>query len=252
MAGGLSSGAAILRVARNHNRSTTVLAARARLAVLRSGSRHEEVDRLTAAVSRKELELAQARDPETDRVRLQAIVDRRSTELTYARQNLARSTELFGSGLMPKMTFERDQESVAVQQKLVDEAQGELAVFMEAKSRDAQLRQKELQEGRSQLDMAIAGPRPEEVQAAEAEVRRLEAELAFLEDELRRATIYSPADGVVVTPYLKNRLGQFVHRGELLCKLAVSGAPTSVEIAVPEKEAADVAVGYPVAVKLNS
>ena len=227
-------------------------AARAGLAVLRSGSRPEEVERLGAAVSRKELELAHARDPETERVRLQAIIERRSTELKYAQQTLARSTELFGSGLMPKMTFERDQESAAVQQKLLDEARGGLAVFIEAKSRDAQLRHKELQEARSQLDLAIAGPRPEEVQAAEAEVRRLNAELAFLEDELRRTTIYSPADGVVVTPYLKNRLGQFVHRGEMLCKLAVSGAQTSVEIAVPEKEAADVAVGYPVAVKLNS
>jgi multidrug efflux pump subunit AcrA (membrane-fusion protein) len=227
-------------------------AARARLAMLRSGSRREEVERLGAAVSRKELELDQARDPETECTRLQAIVERRTTELAYARQNLARSTELFRSGLMPKMTFERDQENAAVQQKQLDEARGDLAVLMESKSRDAQLREKELQETRSQLHLAIAGPRPEEVQAAEAEVRRLEAELAFLEDELRRAIIYSPSDSVVVTPYLKNRLGQFVHRGEMLCKLAVAGARTSVEIAVPEKEAADVAVGYPVAVKLNS
>jgi putative peptide zinc metalloprotease protein len=247
--------AALANPDRLHDRAKTraeLDAARARLAMLRSGSRREEVDRLGAVVSRKELELAQARHPETERVRLQAIVERRSTELAYAQQNLARSTELFGSGLMPKMTFERDQESLAVAQKLLDEARGELAVLMEAKSRDAQLRQKEVQEARSQLDLATAGPRREEVQAAEAEARRLEAELVFLEDELRRATIFSPADGVVVTPYLKNRLGQFVHRGDLLCKLAVSSARTSVEIAVPEKEAADVAVGYPVAVKLNS
>jgi multidrug resistance efflux pump len=238
-----------------HNRAKTraeLDAARARFAALRSGSRREEVERLGAAVSRKELELAQARDPETERTRLQAIVDRRSTEVAYAQQSLARSAELFHSGLMPKMTFQRDQENAEVQQKQLDEARGEVAVLMESKSRDAQLREKELQEARSQLDLAIAGPRPEEVQGAEAEVRRLEAERAFLEDELRRAIIYSPSDGIVVTPYLKNRLGQFVHRGEMLCKLLVSGARTSVEIAVPEKEATDVAVGYPVAVKLNS
>jgi putative peptide zinc metalloprotease protein len=240
---------------RSHDRAKTraeLDAARARLAVLRSGSRREELERFGAEVSKKEVELAQARNPETERARLQAMIDQRSTELAYAQQNLTRDRELFGEGLMSKMIFERDQESFAVQEKLLEEARGELAVLMEAKSRNAQLLQKELQEARSQLDLATAGPRQEEVQAAEAEGRRLEAELAFEEDELRRATIYSPADGVVVTPYLKNRIGQFAHRGELLCKLAVSGASTTVEISVPEKEAADVAVGNPVVVKLNS
>jgi len=227
-------------------------AARARLAVLRAGSRREEVERLGAAVSEKELELAHARDPETERARLQATIDQRNTELTYAQQNLARTTQLYKSGLVPKVTFEHDQETVAVRQRQLDEARGELAVLLQIKSRDAELRQKELQEARSQLDLAVAGPRPEEVQAAQAEVRRLEAELSFLNDELRRATVYSPADGVVVTPYLKNRVGQFVHRGEMLTKLAVSSTQTKLEIAVPEKEAADVAVGNPVAVKLNS
>jgi len=247
--------AALANPDRLHDRATTQAeldAARARLSVLRSGSRREEVERLGTVVSRKELEVAQARDPENERVRLQASVDQRAAELTYAQQNFARSTQLFRSGLIPKMTFEHDQETVAVQQKLLDQAKGELAVAMEAKGRDADLRQKELQEARSQLALAIAGPRPEEIQAGEADVRRLEAELAFLEDELRRATVYSPAEGVVVTPYLKNRLGQFVHRGELLCKLAVASPQTRIEIAVPEKEAAEVAVGYPVAVKLNS
>ena len=227
-------------------------AARARLAELRAGSRPEDIERLRAAVSEKQLELAQARDPETERGRLQAAIDQRGTELTYARQTLARSTELFRSGLTPKMNFERDQEAAAVAQKRLDEARGELAVLLQARSRDAELRQKELQEAQSQLNLAVAGPRPEQIQAAEAEVRQLEAELSFLEDELRRAAVYSPSDGVVVTPYLKNRVGQFVRRGELLCKLAVSGPQTRVEIAVPEKEAADVAIGNPVAVKLNS
>jgi multidrug efflux pump subunit AcrA (membrane-fusion protein) len=227
-------------------------AARARLAVLRAGSRVEDVERLQAAVSEKQLELAQARDPETERARLQAAVDQRATELQYAQQTLARSTQLFNSGLMPRVAFERDQETVAVRQKQLDQARGELAVVLQSKSRDAQLRQQELQEAQSRLDLAVAGARPEEIQAADADVRRLEAELVFLQDDLKRATIYSPADGVVVTPYLKNRLGQFLHRGEMLCKVAASGSQTRIELAIPEKEAGDVSVGYPVAVKLNS
>jgi hypothetical protein len=73
-------------------------------------------------------------------------------------------------------------------------------------------------------------------------IAALMAEPGIVRNRLKiGAAIYSPADGVVVTPYLKNRVGQFAHRADLLCKLAVSGARTTVEITVPEKEAADLA-----------
>jgi multidrug resistance efflux pump len=220
--------------------------------LLRSGSRPEEIERLRAEVSRKELELANARDTETERKPLTAIIERRSAELTYAQQSLARATQLFDLGLIPKMTFEREQQSLAVQQKLFDEARGALSVLIETKSRDAELREKELLEARSQLSVAVAGARREEIEAAEADVRRLDAELAFLDGELGRATVFSPEDGVVATPRLSNRAGQFIHRGETFCKIVVSGEESIIEMAVPEKEAGDVAIGYPVAVKLNS
>jgi multidrug resistance efflux pump len=149
------------------------------------------------------------------------------------------------------MELEREDQNLAVQQKLLDEARGALSVLLEAKSREAELRQKELLEAQSQLDLAIVGPRREEVEAAEAEVRRLDTESRFLEDELRRATVLSPADGVVATPYLENRLGQFIRRGETLCKIVTSAAETTIEMSISEKEAGDVALGFPVAVKLN-
>jgi multidrug resistance efflux pump len=227
-------------------------AARARLALLRAGSRPEEVERLRAELARKELELAQARDPETERNRLKSVAERRSAELSYAKDSLTRARQLFGFGLIPRSELEREEQKLAVQQKLLDEARGALGVLLEAKSRQAELRQKEVQEARSQLDLIVAGPRPQEIQAAEAEARRQAAELAFLEEELHRTTVLSPADGVIATPYLKNRVGQFIRRGETLCKIVASSAETSIEISVPEREAADVAVGYPAALKLNS
>src|SRR5207245_1903813 len=83
--------------------------------------------------------------------------------------------------------------SQAVEQKLLEEARGAVAVMLEAKSREAELRQKELLVAQSRLDLAMVGPRREEVEAAEAEVRRLGTESGFLQDELRRATVLSPA-----------------------------------------------------------
>jgi multidrug resistance efflux pump len=227
-------------------------AGRARLAVLRSGSRPEDVERLRVEVSRKRLELAQARDPETERNRLQTVIARHATEVAHAQQNLSRATQLFDAGLTPKMELERVEHSLAVEQKLLEEARGALSVSLEAKFREAELRGKELLEAQSRLDLAIVGPRREEVEAAEADVRRLGAESGFLEDELRRATVLSPADGVVATPYLQNRLGQFIRRGETLCKIVTSAAETTIEMSIPEREAGDLALGFPVAVKLNS
>ena len=37
-----------------------------------------------------------------------------------------------------------------------------------------------------------------------------------------------------------------------MCKIVASAAETTIEMSVPEKEAGDVALGFPVAVKVNS
>ena len=57
-------------------------------------------------------------------------------------------------------------------------------------------------EADGRLRVLLAGNRPEAIEAMAAEVTRLEARRAYLADQVRLATIVTPAAGVVVTKKL--------------------------------------------------
>ena len=66
-----------------------------------------------------------------------------------------------------------------------------------------------------------------------------------------KLVVYSPLPGVVTTPRLKEKVGQYVREGELICLVEEPDA-VEVEIAVPEQDAGRVRVGQPVGLKARS
>ena len=95
-----------------------------------------------------------------------------------------------------------------------------------------------------------AGTRKEAIRAAEAEVAKLKEKLKILAQQQRYLKIRSPIDGVVTTPYLKNRIGEFLDKGSKFCDI-VSEGTVIVEMPIPEKEIADVRLGYPIVLKVR-
>jgi RND family efflux transporter MFP subunit len=79
----------------------------------------------------------------------------------------------------------------------------------------------------------------------------LEARLALAKEELARTRLAAPAGGVIVTSRIEERVGQFLHRGDELAVVA-DAATVTAEVAVPEADAALVAVGQRVALKINT
>ncbi|MFH1417800.1 MAG: HlyD family efflux transporter periplasmic adaptor subunit [Planctomycetota bacterium] len=69
---------------------------------------------------------------------------------------------------------------------------------------------------REYLQRVEKGARDEEIQIAEAEVERLEAQLAHDEEMYSLREIRAPIAGRVVTPNIEQRLGQYVFPGDLL------------------------------------
>jgi multidrug resistance efflux pump len=106
-----------------------------------------------------------------------------------------------------------------------------------------------LEISRQNLAVVKSGPRDEEISAIEAEIRRYEVELAHAKDDLKNTTLLSPMDGLIVTPYLEQKIGQRLEIGDLF---AVVGDPSSyvAEMEVPEKDINEVKVGA--SVKLRS
>ncbi|MBZ5497262.1 MAG: efflux RND transporter periplasmic adaptor subunit [Acidobacteriia bacterium] len=224
---------------------------RASLNLLKAGKSPEEIERAQRAVETRRTDLENAGRVDEERRLLLDTVAKKEAELQNAQSIFERSQSLFLGGLIAKNELERNQTAFAVAQKELAEAKGQLKVLEERTDRDRLLRTKALAEANSELKILLAGSRKESIQAVEADVARLEEKLSILEQQLEHLKIRSSIDGVVSTPYLKNKLGAYIEKGNLFCQV-VDVRLVILDMPVPEKEIADVAVGYPIVVKVSA
>jgi len=111
----------------------------------------------------------------------------------------------------------------------------------------------DLAEAKKKLELLQAGSRPEEIEALKALVARLEVQRHHLQGQLRLMQVVSPASGIVTTParQLKEMTHQLVHKGDLIAEVHDFKTITA-EIAVSEKEIADVRSDQAVALKVRA
>ena len=99
------------------------------------------------------------------------------------------------------------------------------------------------------LELIKSGPRDEEIKAIEAQIRRLDVELAHAMDDLKYTTLVSPMDGVVITPYLAQKIGHRLEVGELFAVVEDPGSYVA-ELEVPEKDINEVTIGAEVKIRI--
>lgn len=153
-------------------------------------------------------------------------VEKAEKRLYYARSHQARVKSLFDERLASAKEIEEAEEQVVVREKELEEAGGRFSVLR-------------------------AGSRAEEIEATEAEIARRQAQRNYLEGQLRLLDVKSPIAGIVTTPRLREKIGQHVNKGDLIAEVHELGVVLA-EIAVPEKEIADVSLGQPVVIKANA
>lgn len=190
---------------------------RAKLKMLRAGRRQEEIE-----LARREVETAKV------------TIEKAEERLKYGKKYL----EIFKRSFEEKLVVSRKQleeaeEQVAVRVKELEEARGKL------------------EEAKGKLNVLLAGSRPEEIKAAEAEIVRLEAQQRYLQEQLRLVRVLSPTSGVITTQKLKEKIGQYVKKGDFIAKVHELKTVTA-EIPVSEKEIADVKVGQQVVLKARA
>jgi multidrug resistance efflux pump len=180
-----------------------------------------DVERLTAALAK----VKSGNRPEEIR-RSRALVEARAQDLRFAKIEAARKKKLFDQGV-----------ASATQR---DEAH-----------RDLEVKRSAYMEAEAELKLVQSGSRNEEVVIAQAELRRAEADVAFLEQKLELLTIRAPIAGRVLTPKIHESVGARVGLGDEICEI---GSPQHmlVEVFVDEAEADALAIGQPVAVKVRS
>jgi HlyD family secretion protein len=178
--------------------------------------------------ARAQLRLLQA-GPTQDSIQLaRTAVQRAQDGLKYAISRLDRNKKLAETGVVTRSELENTQEQA-------DAAKSDLA------------------EAERKLQVLLRGSRPEEIDATKAEIARLDAQQRYLNGQLERVEVRSPAGGVVATParQLKELVGQVVQKGALIAKV-FDMEQLIVDIAIPENEVAEVRVGQAVALKARA
>jgi multidrug efflux pump subunit AcrA (membrane-fusion protein) len=128
-----------------------------------------------------------------------------------------------------------------------------LVARLEVPNLDSRVQEKraEVREVEARLRLVEAGPRPEEVEAQRARVACLEEEARYLEGLPDKLLLRCPVRGAVVTPRLRERLGQYFREGELVCEVEDSSG-LEAEVTLDEQETARIEPGQRVELKFRS
>jgi len=240
-----------------------IVQAQARRDMLRAGPRREEI-----ALARSELDSATLRRQHGDNMfedarqfrdaqiaKVKTAVEKAEQRLQFARNDLDRIRTLSVSGLVARISVEEAEHEVAVRESELEEARSSTKMALADDTPDARkerdLAAQEFRRAEGRLRVLMAGSRPEEVTVADAEIARLQAEHAFLKQQLQLAQVLSPSAGVIATPKLKERRGERVSRGDLIAHV-YDQSTVAAEIMISEKEIGDVHVGQAVLVKARA
>jgi multidrug resistance efflux pump len=112
-------------------------------------------------------------------------------------------------------------------------------------------RAKELADTRAALALLELGNRAEEIEAERARLARLAEEVRYLEGLRDRVRVISPVGGLVATPHLREKVGQYLHEGELI-GVVEEPAGLEAEIALAEQDAVRVRPGQRVELKARA
>jgi len=132
-------------------------------------------------------------------------------------------------------------------------ARGEVVAQLGADSYQAALAEARSAVDIAQSDAARARADGDAPALAEASARRDEwqSKFAVAEHALQGTEIRAPADGIIVTPHIETRVGQFLKRGTDFAEIADLRTAV-VEVAIPEDDALLLQKGQAVKVKLNA
>ena len=235
----------------------------AQLRLLKTGTREEELDDARQRVERggewrdlAEADLKRSRNAvEKGLIRLDQKIVEAEAALKQAEEDVERWQDLHQQKVVTDQQFHEAQTRREVARAQLAQVQNEKSAqenigTLEAEAELAR-REKELEEAKAALTLLEAGSRPEEIDAAEASLARQKEDLAFLEQQRKKLQLYSRVEGVITTPRVKDRVGEYLQQGDLVCEIEESSS-LEVEISIPEDRISEVRPGQCVWLKARA
>ncbi len=235
----------------------------ANLQRLEIGSRPEEVQEQRAKVDRarqwrdlavKDLERAQQGLKE-ELARFDQQITLHQAEVAFAQQSVTISERLYRKGVLAGEQLRSEKKKVqmaegllqqALSQKRTREASGNLQFEAELAKRV-----KDLADTEASLALLTAGARPQEIEAERARLEKFQEELDYNRDLQSKQVLRSTLTGFVTTPRLREKVGQFLEKGTLICTIE-DLTSLEAEIDIPEDKMEGVQVGQTINLKARA
>jgi multidrug efflux pump subunit AcrA (membrane-fusion protein) len=241
----------------------SVRESRAKLRLLEVGPRPEEVREQRRRVERAKAwrdlarrDLSRAEQAfQADLERLGSQMAQARAETDYTESVLARNKKLQGRGAVSaeqiveadaKHRIAKAQTEQAKAQRQARQAEGTLEAEAELARRES-----ELAEAGAALALLEAGTRPEEIEAEQARLARLEAEVLYLEGVQVKTRVTSPVAGRLTTPHLRELVGHYYQEGELIGEVK-SPSALEAEIRMTEQDSARIRPGQRIELKIRA
>jgi multidrug efflux pump subunit AcrA (membrane-fusion protein) len=244
-------------------KASEVREVQAKLHLLESGPRYEEIVEQGHRVERAEAwrdlarqDLARARQALAEDLKcLDEQIAQHRAEMGAAQDALTRVAGLRSRGNSSADELVEMDKRCKVARAQMEQAQAKKKSRQTLGTQDSEAelarREKELAEAQAALRLLEAGTRSEEIEAERARLARLQDEARYLEGVQARLPVASSVAGLIITPRLQEKVGQFVHEGELIC-VVEEPALLEAEVAVAEQDVARVQVGQAVALKARA
>lgn len=230
---------------------------------LEAGPRLEEVaeqrERVSRAISWRDLaeqDLRRAKIAfEEELANLSLKVSQAESELEYQRAIFQQAQQLYEKGGLAGQQLLSEKKQLQINEsqlyqfqaiKRAREAEGVMTYEAELARR-----KKDLADVQATLKLMEAGSRSEDIEAEQARLKRLLEEQKHLVAKREKQVILAPASGIVTTPRLREKIGQFLPKGAEICFIE-NLDKLEAEVAVAEQDARVLRPGQPVSLKPRS
>src|SRR5947208_3656486 len=202
----------------------------------------QPIARLTDIDTRAALEKTEAQLAEASAKLKMQVAGPTANEIEVAKANVTKAEDNLKYSQIRLAMVKR-----VFDENLISRKEYEDAAALESAARN------DLAVAKDQLNLLLSGTRPEDIEATRAQIEQFKADQRHLGEQRRMLMVYSPSDGVVATPtlQLKQLTHQLVKKGDLIAKIFDLRTVTA-QIAVDEKDIADVQVDQPVVLRARA
>jgi multidrug resistance efflux pump len=234
--------------------------AQARLKLLEAGPRREAIieerQRVQRYQSLRELaegDLAKAGAAlKLELQQLEELIRQGQIELEYANDNYLRIKEGFERSVMSRHEYDDAEKKLRINEAILEQRRSRqrerLELGTSIAEADVARRKKDVEDAKGILMLLEAGTRPEEIESQKAIINRLCEELKYFQQVEQRSPVRAEVGGLMITPRLAEKVGQYFREGDLICTIEESQV-LQAEIALPEQEMPRVREGQKVELK---